>query len=68
MMADTLRVLYIDNEPGLPGIGKLFLEMEGSFAVDILTSAGTVLEQFNTEQSDAIISDYQMPGMDGITT
>jgi len=67
-MADSLRVLYVDDEPGLPGIGKLFLEMEGSFAVDILTSAGTVLEQLNTEQYDAIISDYLMPGIDGITT
>jgi len=67
-LADSLRVLYVDDEPGLPGIGKLFLEMESSFAVDILTSAGTALEQLNTEQYDAIISDYLMPGMDRITT
>ena len=67
MMPDTLRVLYVDDEPGLLEIGKLFLEKEGEFAVDTLTSAREALEQLNTERYDAIISDYQMPEMDGIT-
>jgi DNA-binding response OmpR family regulator len=67
MMADTLRILYVDDEPGLLSIGKLFLEREGVFAVNTLTSAEVALEQLNTERYDAIISDYQMPGMDGIT-
>ena len=67
MMADTLRILYVDDEPGLLSIGKLFLEREGAFAVNTLTSAEVALEQLNTERYDAIISDYQMPGMDGIT-
>ena len=66
IMADTLRVLYVDDEPGLLTIGKLFLERGGSFAVDTLTSALDALEQLKTEQYDAIISDYQMPEMDGI--
>jgi len=67
MMPDTLRVLYVDDEPGLLEIGKLFLEKEGEFAVDTLTSAREALDQLNTERYDAIISDYQMPEMDGIT-
>ena len=65
-MADPLRVLYVDDEPGLLDIGKLFLEREGTFAVDTLTSARQALEQMKTERYDAIISDYQMPEMDGI--
>ena len=65
-MADTLRVLYVDDEPGLLAIGKRFLEKEGVFAVDTLTSAKQALEQLNTEHYDVIISDYQMPEMDGI--
>jgi PAS domain S-box-containing protein len=65
-MADTLRILYVDDEPDLLEIGKLFLEDGGAFAVDTLPSAGQALEQLNTERYDAIISDYQMPWMDGI--
>jgi PAS domain S-box-containing protein len=65
-MTDPLRILYVDDEPGLLEIGKLFLEREGAFSVDILTSARQALEQVKTERYDAIISDYQMPEMDGI--
>ena len=65
-MADTLRVLYVDDEPGLLAIAKLFLERRGAFSVDTLTSAKVALEQLDREPYDAIISDYQMPEMDGI--
>lgn len=66
-MADTLRVLYVDDEPSLLEIGKLFLEKGGIFAVDTLTSAIDALTRLHTVKYDAIISDYQMPDMDGIT-
>ena len=46
-MADKLRVLYVDDEPGLLDIGKLFLERGGTFAVDTLTSAVEALSQLN---------------------
>ncbi len=65
-MTAAIRILYVDDEPGLLEIGKLFLEKGGTFAVDTLTSAAVALEQVKTEQYDAIISDYQMPEMDGI--
>jgi len=65
-MSDPIRVLYVDDEPGLLDIGKRFLEDEGTFSVEILTSARMALEQLNTVQYDAIISDYQMPEIDGI--
>ena len=65
-MATAIRVLYVDDEPGLLDIGKLFLEREGAFAVDTLTSAMEALKQLDTERYDAVISDYQMPEMDGI--
>jgi len=65
-MAATIRVLYVDDEPGLLEIGKLFLEKRGEFAVETVSSARTALEQLDSESYDAIISDYQMPDMDGI--
>jgi len=65
-MADTLRVLYVDDEPDLLNIGRLFLERLGDFSVVSLDSAPEALELLKKEQFDAIVSDYQMPGMDGI--
>ncbi len=65
-MTDTLRVLYVDDEPGLLEICKRFLEREGAFTVDTLTSAGEALTRLKTERYDAIVSDYQMAEIDGI--
>ncbi len=65
-MTESLRVLYVDDEPGLLELGKMFLEREGVFTVDTLTSAEEALTLLNTERYDAIISDYQMAEIDGI--
>ena len=65
-MADPLRVLYVDDEPILLKTGKFYLERKGEFAVDTLISAKEAFIRMETEHYDAIISDYQMPGMDGI--
>ncbi|WP_292346742.1 MULTISPECIES: PAS domain S-box protein [unclassified Methanoregula] len=59
-------ILYVDDEPGLLEIGKLFLEQSGQFTVETLTSATEALEILRKKRYDAIISDYQMPVMDGI--
>lgn len=59
-------LLYVDDEPGLLEVGKRFLELGSRFSVGTLTSAPEALEILGTRQYDAIISDYQMPEMDGI--
>jgi len=66
-MTGTIRVLYVDDEPSLLDIGKLFLEQDGTFTVDTLISASEGLIRLKMERYDAILSDYQMPEMDGIT-
>ncbi len=59
-------VLYVDDEPDLLVIGKAFLESTGDFAVDTQVSSEKALEILGTRSYDAVISDYQMPGMDGL--
>jgi PAS domain S-box-containing protein len=65
-MKNSIQVLYVDDDPALLDIGKLFLEMSGDFSVTIIESAPAALDLIRKEHFDAIISDYQMPGMDGI--
>jgi PAS domain S-box-containing protein len=62
----VFRVLYVDDEPGMLEIGKIFLEHKGQFSVDTVTSAAAALELLGHHPYDAIIADYQMPVMDGI--
>ncbi len=63
-MPDNLRTLYVDDEPGLLEVAKMFLEQSGDFSVETIESATGALELLKNEQFDAIISDYQMPCMD----
>ena len=65
-MADGIRVLYVDDEPGLLEIGKVFLEESSEFSVDTAESAPAALDILSKNNYDAIISDFQMPYMDGI--
>jgi PAS domain S-box-containing protein len=61
-----ISVMYVDDEPALLEIGKLFLEKSGQFRVDTLASAPEALQKIKSVSYDAIVSDYQMPEMDGI--
>jgi PAS domain S-box-containing protein len=65
-METGIKVLYVDDEPGLLEIARLFLEETGNFQVFTSTSAKESLASSPILSYDAIISDYQMPGMDGI--
>ena len=65
-MTRMLSVLYVDDEPDLLEIGKIFLEESGVYIIDTSLSAADALIMLGQKKYDAIISDYQMPGMDGI--
>lgn len=61
-----IRVLYVDDEPDLLEIGKIFLEQLENFSVTTALSAADALALLRDQETDAIVSDYQMPGEDGI--
>ncbi len=62
----TISVLYVDDESALLEIGKLYLERTNEFAVTTAVSASAALDLIKSNAIQAIVSDYQMPGMDGI--
>ena len=59
-------VLYVDDESALLEIVKVSIERTREFQVSTASSAQEALERLASVHYDAIISDYQMPGMDGI--
>ncbi|PKL60891.1 MAG: hypothetical protein CVV33_00355 [Methanomicrobiales archaeon HGW-Methanomicrobiales-4] len=61
-----ISVLYVDDEPEFLDIGKIFLEKSGKLKVDTFLSADIAVKILPFSQYDAIVSDYQMPGMDGL--
>ncbi|MCP1715503.1 PAS domain S-box-containing protein [Methanocalculus alkaliphilus] len=62
-----ISLLYVDDEPALLEIARLFLERTGAYVVSTCTNPHDALRIIPERSFDAILSDYQMPGMDGIT-
>jgi CheY-like chemotaxis protein len=61
-----ISAIYVDDEPDLLEIAKIYLERTGKFKVRTVTSAQEAMEIIPSEKYDAIISDYLMPEMDSI--
>lgn len=65
--ADTISVLLIDDEPDFTDLAKQFLERENErFEVVTETDARAGLDRLKSSDIDCIVSDYDMPGMDGL--
>ncbi len=62
-----ISVLYIDDQQDLLTIGKLFLEKSGEISADICSDPEKAFSHLTKKSYDAIISDYEMPVIDGIT-
>jgi len=61
-----ISVLYVDDDTALLISCKLFLERRGEFSVSTEPSPGKALDTLRSGGYDAVVSDYQMPEMDGI--
>jgi DNA-binding NarL/FixJ family response regulator len=62
----VITVLYVDDEPVMLDTLRLFLEKDPEFRVVPALSVKAALELLETKSCDAIISDYEMPEIDGI--
>ena len=58
--------LFVDDEPALLDVAKTFIENEGDIQVEVTTSSISALEMLEQQRYDAVVSDYQMPEMNGI--
>jgi PAS domain S-box-containing protein len=61
------RILYVDDEPGLAEVGKRRLEELG-YRVTLASDGEKALELFREAPGDfdLVVSDYLMPGMNGL--
>ncbi|MGB7788151.1 response regulator [Methanoregula sp.] len=60
-------MLFVDDESAILDICKRYLEQTTEFSVTTAVSASAALDLVKSDGIQAIVSDYQMTGMDGIT-
>jgi DNA-binding NtrC family response regulator len=62
-----IHILHVDDEPGFADLTGTFLEQEDDrFTVETATSVDEGLERISDRTPDCVVSDYDMPGTDGI--
>lgn len=61
-----IRILLVDDEPLLLNLACAFLEEDKDFIVTPVASAEEALALLDVSPYDVVVSDYQMPSMNGI--
>ena len=65
--AESISVLCVDDEPGLADLTATFLErLDDQFTTSKAENAQEALDFLSENDVDCIVSDYDMPGMDGL--
>ncbi|PSQ10514.1 hypothetical protein BRC93_09280 [Halobacteriales archaeon QS_5_70_15] len=65
--ADPIRVLHVDDDPAFVKLTARLLEREDDrLEVTGMTGAEAGLDAFEAEPFDCVVSDYDMPGRDGL--
>ncbi|MGD8506255.1 MAG: PAS domain S-box protein [Candidatus Bathyarchaeota archaeon] len=62
----SISVLHVDDEVGFLKAAKRIMEMQGPFKVDTASSVEEAEGKLKKRLYDVIISDYVMPGKDGL--
>jgi len=61
-----IRVLFVDDEPELLAMSRVYLENGGEMSVETAISAADAIRMLEKQKFDVIVSDHIMPGMDGL--
>jgi PAS domain S-box-containing protein len=65
--SQSITVLHVDDEPEFADLVSEFLERENDrFVVETATSASEAENRLDDRDFDCVVSDYDMPGRDGI--
>jgi len=62
----VVSLFYVDDKPEFLDLVKIFMAKKDSFSIQTCQSALEALEDLSLNHYDVIISDYFMPGMDGV--
>lgn len=62
-----MKVLLVDDDPLFLELSKAFLEVFHDIISDTVDSAREALLKLEEDSYDVVVSDYDMPFMDGIT-
>ena len=62
-----MKVLLVDDDPLFLELSKTFLEVFHDITSDTVDSAREALQRLEKNSYDVVVSDYDMPLMDGIT-
>lgn len=61
-----IRVLYVDDDIGFLSVAKECLEAQDNFEVQTASSVNEAMDKLKKGKYDAVVSDYQIPGKDGL--
>jgi len=61
-----IQVLHVDDASGFLKAAKQILEMQGNFQVETASSVEEAKERMKQKPYDVVVSDYIMPGKDGL--
>ncbi|WP_049938033.1 PAS domain-containing protein [Haloplanus natans] len=63
---DSCRLLHVDDDPSILSLTEAFLDRELDCTVTTVTSVEAALDRLAADDVDCIVSDYDMPEMDGL--
>lgn len=65
--AASRRILHVDDEPDFADLTAAFLQRENdSFTVDVASNVSEGFDRLNETHYDCIVSDFDMPGQNGV--
>ncbi|WP_144925952.1 hybrid sensor histidine kinase/response regulator [Halorubrum salsamenti] len=66
-MSERIDVLHVDDDPSVLDLAEAYLERElESVAVTSVTEPSAALDALDEAEFDCVVSDYDMPGTDGL--
>ncbi|WP_254840550.1 hybrid sensor histidine kinase/response regulator [Natronomonas marina] len=66
-MERGIWVLHVDDDPAVPELARKFLKREDErLTVECVSDAEAGIERLTDGEFDCVVSDYEMPGTDGI--